>query len=316
MWRKFSLGPDPHSDFHPKMNGKYPVDMETKLRLVEFVPGDKGNPRTWERVKMASYSFPRYDLFCCRLGFCYRHWWFGRSSRILQGFSGGRHSLLSDGFRCGFWSRPLYCLRQCRKNLAVPVFMLWLWAWRLFYYPLCRGEEHWHFVDLPFRLTWCFVQCAHDFDRWLPWLTFGMQTSVVKPWLCSRLLHFWVRAWVLFLVVLLRDYTSTWRWVYWAYLIIAGVLYTFFLLIVPETHHNTLLRRRAAKLRKLTGDESYRCLAELQVRSFLEVARVSLLRPFLLLSELIISLVTLTCLLSTDYCTCFFFAYPVIYMGR
>lgn len=113
---------------------------------------------------------------------------------------------------------------------------------------------------------------------------------------------------------LLGDFTSTWRWIFWTFLIIAGVGYALLVLFVPETHHQTILRRRAKKLRKLTGDDTYRAISELKVRTVKEKMNDSLLRPFILLSEVIVFLVTLYMAVLYGLLYMFFFAYPVIYM--
>ena len=44
---------------------------------------------------------------------------------------------------------------------------------------------------------------------------------------------------------LLCDHAPTWRWIYWTFLIVAGVFYAIFIAIVPETHHGILLKKRA-----------------------------------------------------------------------
>ena len=112
---------------------------------------------------------------------------------------------------------------------------------------------------------------------------------------------------------LLADHAPTWRWIYWTFLIIAGVFYVIFVAVVPETHHGILLKKRAKKLRKITGDPRYRSFNELQVRKFSEVAKTSLLRPFLLLSELIVFLITLYMSVLYGLLYMFFFAYPIVY---
>ena len=50
------------------------------------------------------------------------------------------------------------------------------------------------------------------------------------------------------------DYAG-WRWIYWVMLIFSGVTYAYAVAVIPETHHATILKRRAKKLRKETGDE-------------------------------------------------------------
>ncbi|KAJ5937996.1 hypothetical protein N7454_004338 [Penicillium verhagenii] len=51
---------------------------------------------------------------------------------------------------------------------------------------------------------------------------------------------------------------TSWRWVFWVLAIAGGVVSTAFFFFVPETHGPTLLERKAARLRKETGNMEYR----------------------------------------------------------
>ena len=85
-----------------------------------------------------------------------------------------------------------------------------------------------------------------------------------------------------------------WRWLYWIQLILAGVAFVLITFTVPETYAPILLSRRAAKLRKLTGDTRYTTEQELDQRPFTQRLRVFLIRPFqLLFGELIVFFVSL-----------------------
>lgn len=105
-----------------------------------------------------------------------------------------------------------------------------------------------------------------------------------------------------------------WRWIYWVLLIFSGVLYAFVCVLLPETHHQTLLTRRAKKLRRLTGDQSYRSLKEIKVRKMSEIVNETLMRPLVLLTEPIIFLITVYMSVIYGLLYMFFFAYPVVYM--
>jgi len=52
---------------------------------------------------------------------------------------------------------------------------------------------------------------------------------------------------------------------------------------MPETPAPVLLRRKAAKLRKETGDDKYRTLEELEKKPFLETIKIALIRPFIMI---------------------------------
>lgn len=104
-----------------------------------------------------------------------------------------------------------------------------------------------------------------------------------------------------------------WRWIYYVLLIFSGCVYAYAVIMIPETHHATLLKRRAKKLRKLTNDDRYKTKHEIEKAPLLEVMRVTLTRPFLLFMELIVFLITMY--MTIIYCLLyiFFFAYPIVF---
>lgn len=104
-----------------------------------------------------------------------------------------------------------------------------------------------------------------------------------------------------------------WRWQYWVLLIFSGVVYIILVITLPETHHQTLLKKRAKKLRKITGDDSYKAISEVQKRSLKEIAHGTLLRPLILLTEPIVFLITLYMSVVYGLLYMFFFAYPVVF---
>ncbi|KAG6811080.1 hypothetical protein H0H93_014585, partial [Arthromyces matolae] len=73
-----------------------------------------------------------------------------------------------------------------------------------------------------------------------------------------------------------------WRWIYWVLFIFVGVCFAF-TLVVPETLASVLLRRKAEKLRKETGDDSYRTLAELERQPFLATLKIAIARPIVMM---------------------------------
>jgi hypothetical protein len=74
----------------------------------------------------------------------------------------------------------------------------------------------------------------------------------------------------------------------------SGLVLILVVLFQPETYPNTLLRWRAAHLRKVTGDSRFRAQAEIRSRTFIQRLSTALYRPFLLtFTEPIICLVAL-----------------------
>ena len=84
-----------------------------------------------------------------------------------------------------------------------------------------------------------------------------------------------------------------WRWTYWIGLIVAGLTLVL-LLFLPETYGPVLLKHRARKLRKETGNDQIFAPSELEKRSLYEMLTLTLARPFhMIIFE---PIVTFTCL--------------------
>ncbi|KAF8996140.1 MFS polyamine transporter [Cyathus striatus] len=73
-----------------------------------------------------------------------------------------------------------------------------------------------------------------------------------------------------------------WRWMYWVLFIFTGACFglTFF---IPETLAPVLLRKKAERLRKETGDDKHCTLQELERKPFSETLKIALVRPFVML---------------------------------
>lgn len=74
-----------------------------------------------------------------------------------------------------------------------------------------------------------------------------------------------------------------WRWSYYVLLIFAGLELVMIALFVPETYMPVVLRRKAQKMRKETGDDRWKAPIEVSDKSVLWTVLHSLYRPFLLL---------------------------------
>jgi len=80
----------------------------------------------------------------------------------------------------------------------------------------------------------------------------------------------------------INQYTS-WRWTFYVLIIWAGINLIMIVLFVPETYHPVLLRNKARKLRKDTGEERWKAPMENTNKSIPKTIAYSLLRPFQLL---------------------------------
>lgn len=305
--------PDPHSTFHPEDPWQYPIDETSQLRLVEFVENDKENPKNVGTGTKWLYTF-MLGLICFVVAL---------GSAIVTGD-------LEDP------AAELNVSEEVMILAAVSVFVLGFGVGPLIFAPLSEelGRKPVYTVTLGLAVIFI-VPCAvakNIATLLVCRLIDGVLFSAPMTLIGGSLADIWEasergKAMAVFSAApflgpvigpivggLLGDFASTWRWIYYALLIIAGVCYVLFTIIVPETHHLTILRKRAAKLRELTGDDTYKSVAELQVRLTAEVAKISLLRPFLLLRELIVFLMTLYMSVVYGLLYMFFFAYPIVYM--
>lgn len=76
---------------------------------------------------------------------------------------------------------------------------------------------------------------------------------------------------------------TTWRWVFYSTSITDAAIQIMGLFLLRETFGPRLLKDRAKRLRKETGDESYQTEAELQQKTLSQILRGALIRPFRLL---------------------------------
>ncbi|KAL9060639.1 MAG: hypothetical protein Q9162_000590 [Coniocarpon cinnabarinum] len=114
----------------------------------------------------------------------------------------------------------------------------------------------------------------------------------------------------------INQYTS-WRWTFWVLLIWTGVQLALIVLFIPETYHPVLLRNKARRLRKETGEEQWAAPIEKLDRSIPNVIMWSCIRPFQLLT--LEPMVLNLCLLSAvllGILYLFFGAFPVVFQDH
>lgn len=110
--------------------------------------------------------------------------------------------------------------------------------------------------------------------------------------------------------------TGTWRWAFWFGLIFAGATLPCNLMI-PETYAPVLLRRKAAKMRKETGNMQIIAKSELIPQTWGYIITNVMTRPFRMLVHE--SIVLFTCLyLSLAYAIyyMYFQSYPLLFLGN
>ncbi|KAK7747526.1 hypothetical protein SLS53_001781 [Cytospora paraplurivora] len=72
----------------------------------------------------------------------------------------------------------------------------------------------------------------------------------------------------------------TWRWTYYVLIIWAFCMCVAIFFLVPETYHPVVLRNKARKMRRETGDERWKAPIEKSTKSLVHTVGYSLLRPF------------------------------------
>ncbi|RDB29863.1 hypothetical protein Hypma_013845 [Hypsizygus marmoreus] len=105
-----------------------------------------------------------------------------------------------------------------------------------------------------------------------------------------------------------------WRWIYWVLFIFVGFSFAL-TLFIPETLAPVLLRRKAEKLRKETGDPSYQSLAELEHEPFSTTLKIAVARPLVMLfTEPLILLFTIYLSFIYSILYLLFFAFPLAFI--
>ncbi|KAL4399740.1 transmembrane transporter [Malassezia pachydermatis] len=104
-----------------------------------------------------------------------------------------------------------------------------------------------------------------------------------------------------------------WRYIYWTLFTFVGIVWIVSL-FTSETLAPIILKKRAKKLRKETGDDRYKTAQEKEPMDFREVLTVSLLRPLeMLVMEPILIAFSLYLCLVYALLYLMFFAYPIIF---
>ncbi|KAF8857989.1 MFS general substrate transporter [Acephala macrosclerotiorum] len=114
----------------------------------------------------------------------------------------------------------------------------------------------------------------------------------------------------------INQYTH-WRWTYYVLLIWAGANLCMIAFFVPETYHPVLLRNKARKLRKETGDERWKAPMEKTNKSIPKTIAYSLLRPaqLLIFEPMVLNLCLFSAIL-LGILYLFFGAFPLVFQGN
>ena len=303
---------DPNSqDFNEKDPWKYPVDTVTGFRIVTFVENDKENPMTAWSTGRKWFQTINLGVICFMVAF-------------------------ASGVITGDMSGPMESFNVSLEVviLTVTLFVLGFGVGPLVFAPLSEefGRQIIYNTTLLVAVVFI-IPCAVAKNigtllvaRFISGVAFSAPMTLIG----GSLSDFWATnergvAMAVFSAApflgpvmgpllggFIGDYAG-WRWIYWVMLIFSGVTYAYAVVVIPETHHATILKRRAKKLRKETGDDRYKTVKEVSPQSFSQVMIVTLKRPGQLFFEVLVFLVTIYMSVIYGLLYMFFFAYPVIF---
>ena len=296
--------------YHKEDKWNYPIDSETGFRIVEFIEDDREDPRTWATRQKWNITV-LLGMLCFVVAMM---------SAVVTGdiTAPAEHFGVSIEVICltvslmvwGFGIGPMFFAPLSEEIGRNWVYHPTLLVAVLFIVPCAAAQNigtllAFRFLDgLAFSAPMCLIGGSLS-DIWrVEERGIAMSIFSAAPFLGP----------VMGPIVgsLLTKYCS-WRWVYIFMIILSGCLYSISFVFLPETHHQTILKKRSKHLRKITGDSSYRAISEIKIRVISEIAKDSMLRPLILLSELIVFLVTLYMSVIYGLLYMFFFAYPVVY---
>lgn len=109
-----------------------------------------------------------------------------------------------------------------------------------------------------------------------------------------------------------------WRWTFWFMLIISGALFLTLSLLLPETHQDTLLHRKALRLRAVTGNPNITSTGEIANKKLTpsELALDIVWRPFeITIFEPVVLLINIYIALIYSIMYLWFEAFPIVLMG-
>lgn len=292
-------------------NQPQPPESERRYRLVAFEPNDPANPKNWSKA-MKWYCTLVVSLTCFVVAFA--------SSVITADIEGVMETfnvseevvLLSVSlFVVGFGVGPLVFAPLSEVYGRRVVYGSTLLIAVVFIIPsavsqnigtllVCRLIDGIAFSAPMTLVGGTLADLWRNEERGVPMATFS-----AAPFLGPAI------------GPLVGGYLSDakgWRWLYWIQLILAGVVWILITFTVPETYAPTILKKRAQKLRKSTGEPDHVTEQELDTRPLSERLRIFLFRPLqLLFGELIVFLLSLYMSVLYGLLYMFFVAFPIIY---
>ncbi|ROW13527.1 hypothetical protein VPNG_04474 [Cytospora leucostoma] len=108
----------------------------------------------------------------------------------------------------------------------------------------------------------------------------------------------------------------SWRWTHYVLIILAFCMFVAVFFLVPETYHPVVLRNKARKMRRETGDDRWKAPIEKSTKSLVHTLGYSLLRPFqILLFEPMALILNLYSAILLGILYLFFSAFSLVFEG-
>lgn len=108
-----------------------------------------------------------------------------------------------------------------------------------------------------------------------------------------------------------------WAWTIWVLMIVSGVAFVVLFFFLPETSSTNILYRRAARLRRLTGNNKLRCEPEIETANMTanDIVLIALVRPFTLnFQEPIVLILNLYIALIYGILYIWFESFPIVFL--
>lgn len=236
--------PDPNSKLHPEDKWQYPLDVETGFRVVQFVEDDREDPRCWSTRQKWNLTI-LLGVVCFAVALM---------SAIITGdmTSPAEYFGVSSIVMClcvslmvwGFGVGPLLFAPLSEEFGRNWVYHTTLLVAVVFIVPCAVAKNigtllAFRFLDgLAFSAPMCLIGGSLS-DMWRNEER-GVAMSVFSaaPFIGPVMGP---------IIGSLLSVKINWRWPYYFMIIFSGCLYIIMVIFLPETHHQTILKKRAQR---------------------------------------------------------------------
>ncbi|EAU87133.1 spermine transporter [Coprinopsis cinerea okayama7 len=302
--------PDEKKDVQVTVNQLSDIHEREGFKIVKFEPGTGEDPREWSKGKKWFVTVSS-SLLCLAVAL---------GSSIITGDMGGPTrefgntqvitNLTVTCFVIGFGVGPLFLAPLSEIFGRTPIYSLSMFLFFIFTLPSALAKNIATLVvsrqiaglaaSAPVCNVGGSIADVWDVkDRGAPMALFS-GTLFIGPCLGPM-----IGGWI--------GERAGWRWIYWVLFALVGASWLL-TLFMPESLAPVILRRKAERLRKETGDDTYQTLEELERLPFKEVLKIALIRPFIMLfTEPIVIFMSIYLSFVYSLLYLMFFAFPIAF---